>query len=119
MMVLPIRLLVVLLTFFLAPPVGAEDKPPAKPVDARRDALVQAGYTHVPLTLYSRLLRPGVPVPTALLFYVDGAVGLENEKVKFVLDSGYLGDDPRPEAGEAAEAGAGRGGRVRPGWAGG
>ena len=72
----PIRLLVVLLTFFLAPPAGAEDKPSAKPADTRRAALVQAGYTHVPLALD----------PRCWFLYVDGAVG--PEKVKFFLDSG-------------------------------
>jgi predicted aspartyl protease len=73
----PIRLLVVLLTFFLAPRVGAADKPSARPADARRAALVRAGYTPVPLALD----------PRRLSFFVDGAVG--PEKVKFFLDSGF------------------------------
>jgi uncharacterized protein (TIGR03067 family) len=70
------RWLVVLLTFFLAQPVGAEDKPPEKPADARRAALVRAGYSHVPLTFD----------PLRMGFFVDGAVG--PEKVKLLLDSG-------------------------------
>ena len=70
------HLLVVLLTFFFAPPVGAQDKPPAKPGDARRAALIRAGYTPVPLS----------PDPRRLMFFVDGAVG--PEKGKFLLDSG-------------------------------
>lgn len=91
------RWLVVLLTFFLAAPAGADDKlpvkpadkPPVKPGEARRTALVQAGYTLVPLTLKPGQLPPGVPpVPIAesLGLYVDGAVG--PEKVRFLLDSG-------------------------------
>ncbi|QJW96387.1 pepsin/retropepsin-like aspartic protease family protein [Frigoriglobus tundricola] len=71
---------VVLLAGLLAPPVGAEDRPPAKPAapaDARRAALARAGYTHVPLALDPRRLG----------LFVDGAVGAE--KVKFFLDSGF------------------------------
>jgi predicted aspartyl protease len=75
----PTRQLVVVLTFFLATPVGAKDKPSAHPVDARRAALVKAGYTAVPLTLDSR----------HLILDVNGAVG--PEKVRFILDSGALG----------------------------
>ena len=77
------RLLVVLLTFYLAPPAGAKDKPPAKPGEGRRAALVKAGYTHVPLSL-----KTTGPDPAALYLnsFVDGAVG--SEKVKFFLDSG-------------------------------
>ena len=77
----PMRQLVVLMAVFLAPPVGAEDKPtakPANPSDARRAALVRAGYTHVPLT----------PDPRQLSFFVDGAIG--PEKTKFLLDSGSM-----------------------------
>jgi predicted aspartyl protease len=70
------RCLVVLLTFFIAPPLGAEDKPSAKPRDTRRAAMVRAGYTPVPLVTDS---HPGY-------FYVNGSVG--REKAKFLLDSG-------------------------------
>lgn len=75
----PMRRLVLLSTFFLAAPVGADDKPPAKPAkpaDARRAALVLAGYTRIPLTIN----------PLRMGFFVDGAVG--PEKVKLLLDSG-------------------------------
>ena len=78
------RWFVVLLSFFLALPVGAEDKPPAQPAnpsDARRAALVRAGYTHVPLT----------PDPRQLSFFVDGAIG--PEKMKF---SSTAGPQTRP-----------------------
>ena len=77
-MLYPIRLwFVVLLTVILGRPVGAEDKPPAKATDARRPALVRAGYTPVPLTVGPW----GNLVP-----YVEGTVG--TEKARFLLDSG-------------------------------
>lgn len=66
---------VVLLTFFLAPHVWAEDKPPVKPADARRDALVQAGYTPVPIAF----------IPGTGHCYANSAVG--PEKAKFLLSS--------------------------------
>src|SRR6185437_7032047 len=72
----PMRLFVVLLTFIIALPVDAEDKPSSKPADAPRAALVRAGYTAVPLTVG----------PEDLLFCVEGRVGAE--KVRFLLDSG-------------------------------
>jgi hypothetical protein len=75
-----VHLLFVLFMLFLAPPVGAQDKPPAKPGDARRAALIKAGYTAIPLTLD----------PLGTIFVVDGAVG--PKKVKFDLDSGSIGD---------------------------
>jgi predicted aspartyl protease len=75
------RWLVALLTGILAPPVGAEDAPaakPATPADARRATLVRAGYAHVPLALD----------PRRLSFSADCAVG--PEKAKFFLDSGSM-----------------------------
>jgi hypothetical protein len=66
------RLLVAPLAFFLVPPLGAADKP----AEARRAALVRAGYTPVHLTFDSRHLG----------FDVNGSIG--PEKVKFVLNSG-------------------------------
>jgi hypothetical protein len=72
----PTRQLVVVLTFFLATPVGAADKPSAQPSDARRAALVKAGYTPVPL-----MLKPG-----PFFIFVDGTV--DSAKTKFFLDSG-------------------------------
>ena len=74
----PIRSLVIVLAFFIVPCVRAGDKPSARPADARRAALVAAGYTHVPLGLD----------PLNRSFYVDGAVGQEKEK--FLLDSGSM-----------------------------
>jgi hypothetical protein len=87
-------MLVVLLTFFLATPVGAEDKPAAKPADARRAALVRAGYTPVPLALDPRHRQ--------LRVFVDGAVG--PEKVKFFLDSGNSHKIRRAEGERAGAA---------------
>ena len=72
-----VHLLIVFSTFFFAPPVGAQDKPPAKTGDARRAALIAAGYTPVPLA----------PDPRRVMFFVDGAVG--PEKGKFLLDTGF------------------------------
>ena len=76
-MTLLIRLLFIAL-FAVASPARAGDKPLPKPDDARRAALLKAGYTAVPLTFD----------PKNFCFYVDGA--LETEKVKIFIDSGCL-----------------------------
>ena len=69
------RPLVVLLTLLFAAPVRAQDKP-ADPADARRAALVKAGYTAVPLTLES----------TWLSLSANGTVG--RERAKFLISGG-------------------------------
>lgn len=77
----PVRLLVVALAAAaLGPPARAEDKPPAKPDDARRAALVKAGYTAVPLVQHT--FGPG---GGATLFAVECNVG--TEKTKFVINT--------------------------------
>lgn len=58
-------------------PARAVDKPAPKPDDARRTALVKAGYTAVPLT-YD---------PKNLNFFADGKV--DTEKVNLFVDSGF------------------------------
>ncbi|MBX9585220.1 MAG: aspartyl protease family protein [Gemmataceae bacterium] len=68
-------LLVVLVAVLLGPPVRAEDKPAPKPDDARRAALLKAGYVAVPLALD----------PNAIVSVVC-TVG--TEKVKFLVDTG-------------------------------
>jgi hypothetical protein len=73
----PMRLIIALLAAAVAAPVGAEDKPPAKPGGARQAALVRTGYTPVPLTIGTW---------GDFMLYVAGTVGAE--KVKFMLDSG-------------------------------
>ena len=73
------RPLVVLLTFLFAAPAGAEDKPSAKldkPADARRAALVKAGYTAVPMTLDAQWLS----------LSVNGSVG--QERASFLISGG-------------------------------
>lgn len=68
----PLRPLIALLALSLALPISAADPTPA---DARRAALVKAGYTPIPLT-----------VDRQLFLNVEGKVG--PEKVRFQLDSG-------------------------------
>ncbi len=70
-----VRHILVLGLLVLAAPAGAVDKQLVKPADARRDALVKAGYTAIPLT-----------VSPELRLYVEGAIG--SEKVRFKLCSG-------------------------------
>ena len=69
-------LLVAFVAAFFVPDGRAADKPPGKPDDARRAALLKAGYTAVPLIFD----------PQDLFFYVDGTAG--TERVTFFLDSG-------------------------------
>lgn len=76
-MTLPIRLLFVALAAALGSPVRAEDKPSAKPDDARRAVLLKAGYTAIPLTFD----------PKDLCFYADGSI--DTEKVKLFVDSEF------------------------------
>jgi len=69
-------LLLGVLSIVVIPPGMAQDKPVSHADDARRAALLKAGYTAVSLT-YD---------PKNLNFFVGGAI--ESEKVKFQLDRG-------------------------------
>jgi hypothetical protein len=55
---------IALLSVFLVRPVGAEDKPAAKPEGAHKAALIRAGYAHVPLTVGPRGDLPGATIRT-------------------------------------------------------
>lgn len=109
---LPVRLLLVALAAAaLGPPAGAEDKPAPAPADARRAALLNAGYTAVPLVDHT--FGPG---GGATLFAVE--CGLGGEKAKFVLNTepGHSQIDPKLAKKLKLELGEGKradGGAVR------
>src|SRR6185437_573036 len=69
------RPFVVLFAFFFAAPIRADDKP-ATPADARRAALVKAGYTAVPMMLDAHWLS----------LAVHGSVG--QEKARLLISGG-------------------------------
>jgi predicted aspartyl protease len=71
-----LRGIICVLLFAWAAPLGLSQDKPTHTNDARRAALLKAGYTAVPLAYY----------PKSLQFFTDGTI--ETEKVKFLLDSG-------------------------------